>query len=306
MRNRISVSSAEFIRNIGHWQNEALRQPISITHHGRERLVLAAPDAFETAAGSEDADAVGKLRADNAALQDNLGDGYLSFDSQLSIRHSNSVAEAFVGIARADLEGAPIISTLPQPLASILCDRAQRVIRSRQVERFEVGADDGRHLAVTVFPVTDGAAALLRNITETHVLRRRLEDGEAIEQAVRVHACAASIKLDARARVESVDDSFTRWTGFAGIDLTGHRILDLVAAAWRRDCADMIESVLREAQPRSMALTLLGKRGEEIEGMLALAPILTDFVAHGAIAVFVPYTRHDQPQRTACTDAQLS
>ncbi|MGE0531368.1 MAG: hypothetical protein AB7G40_03200 [Hyphomonadaceae bacterium] len=54
MPSRISVSSADFIRNIGYWQNEALRQPISITHHGRERLVLAAPDALQTTTGSDD------------------------------------------------------------------------------------------------------------------------------------------------------------------------------------------------------------------------------------------------------------
>jgi len=287
--NRISVSSADFIRNIGYWQNEALRQPISITHHGRERLVLAAPDAFHTATGSDEAaKALSKLRADVAAVQENLGDGYLSFDAQLCIRHSNSVAEAFVGMSRDDLEGASIVSALPQPFASILCDRVQRVIRTRQTERFEVGAPDGRHLAVTVFPVTVGAAALMRNVTENHVLRRRLEDGEAMQQAVSVHARAASIKLDARARVETVDDTFTAWTGFAGADLAGHRILDLVAAAQRRDCAEMIERVLREPQPRSMGLTLLGKRGDEIEGVLALAPILTDFIAHGAFALFVP------------------
>lgn len=289
MPNRISVSSADFIRNIGYWQNEALRQPISITHHGRERLVLAAPDAFQTTGSSDDlAGAMAKLRADVAAVQENLGDGYLSFDTQLSISHSNAVAQAFVGASREDLEGAPIASALPQPFASILCDRVQRVVRTRQAERFEVGAPDGRHLAVTVFPVAAGAAALMRNVTENHVLRRSLEEGEAMQQAVRVHARAASLKLDARARVESVDDSFTAWLGFSKADLAGHRILDLVAAGQRRECAEMIERVLREGQPRSMAITLLGKRGDEIEGVLALAPILTDFIAHGAFALFVP------------------
>lgn len=299
MPNRTSVSSADFIRNIGYWQNEALRQPISITHHGRERLVLAAPDAFQTAGAEDDGNGLAKLRADVAAVQENLGDGYLSFDAQLCIRHSNSVAEAFVGTSREDLEGASIVAALPQPLASILCDRVQRVIRTRQTERFEVGAPDGRHLALTVFPVAVGAAALMRNITELHVLRRRMENGEAMQQAVRVHARAASIKLDARARVETVDETFTSWTGFSSADLAGHRILDLVAAGQRRESAEMIERVLREGQARSMAMTLLSKRGEEIEGMLALAPILTDFTAHGAFALFVPSAAHAGAQQAA-------
>ncbi|MEQ1492333.1 MAG: hypothetical protein ABL932_17455, partial [Terricaulis sp.] len=79
MPNRVSVSSAEFIRNIGYWQNEALRQPISITHHGRERLILAAPDAFEASANTDDGEkGLTQLRADVSAVKENLGDGYLS------------------------------------------------------------------------------------------------------------------------------------------------------------------------------------------------------------------------------------
>jgi len=289
MPSRISVSSADFIRNIGYWQNEALRQPISITHHGRERLVLAAPDALQTTTGSDDGGkGFAKLRADVAAVQENLGDGFLSIDAQLCIRHSNVVAEALIGASREDLEGASIVSVLPQPLASILSDRVQRVIRTRQSERFEVGAPDGRHLAVTVFPVSVGAAALIRNVTESHVLRRSMEEGEALQQAVRIHTRASAIKLDARARVETVDDAFTSWSGFTSADLGGHRLLDLVTAAQRRECAETIECVLREGQPRVMELTLLGKRGDEIEGTLALSPILTDFAAHGAFALFVP------------------
>ncbi len=300
MSNRISVSSAEFIRKIGYWQNEALRQPISITHHGRERLVLAAPDAFQSSAGSADTTkAFSTLRADVALVQDNLDDGYLSFDPELCIRHSNSVAEAFVGMSRQDLGGMSIAAALPQPLASILCDRVQRVIRTRQAERFEVGATDGRHFAVTVFPVSVGAAALLRNVTEMHALRRRMEDGDALQQTVRVHDRAAAIKLDARGRVENIDETFTAWTGFSALDLVGHRVLDLVSAGQRREAAEVIDRVLREGVPRSISLTLLGKRGDEIDGVLAIAPILTDFIAHGAYAMFVPSGASGAAQRAA-------
>ncbi len=300
MPNRVSVSSAEFIRNIGYWQNEALRQPISITHHGRERLILAAPDAFEASASTDDvAKGLAKLRADVAAVQENMVDGYLSFDAQLLVRHSNSVAEAFVGMSREDLQGASIINALPQPFASILSDRVQRVMRTRQSERLEVGAPDGRHLLVTVFPISVGAAALLRNVTEQHVLKQRLEDGEALQQAVRLHSRAAAIKLDARARVEAIDETFTTWTGFGPSDLAGHRVIDLVAAGQRREAAEVIERVLRDGLGRTVNVTLLSKRGEEIEGALALAPILTDFMAHGACALFVPFAHAGSTQQAA-------
>lgn len=300
MPNRVSVSSAEFIRNIGYWQNEALRQPISITHHGRERLILAAPDAFEASANTDDGEkGLTQLRADVSAVKENLGDGYLSFDAQLQVRSSNGVAEAFVGMSREDLHGASIINALPQPFASILSDRVQRVIRTRQTERFEFGAPDGRYLLVTVFPLSVGAAALLRNVTENHVLQQRMEDGEALQQAVKLHSRAAAIKLDARARVESIDETFTAWTGFGVGDLAGHRVIDLVAANQRREVAEVIERVLRDGLGRTVNITLLSKRGDEIEGALALAPILTDFTAHGACALFVPFSISGSSQRAA-------
>ncbi len=300
MSHRVNVSSAEFIRNIGYWQNEALRQPISITHHGRERLVLAAPDAFQADVGSTDiTKLLSTLRADVSLVQDTLDDCYLSVDSHLCIRNSNLAAEAFIGMSRDDLVGVSLASVLSQPLASILSDRVQRVIRSRQAERFEVGATDGRYFAVTVFPISVGAAALLRNITEIHVLRRRLEDGDALQQAVRVHDRAAAIKLDAHACVETIDDEFTAWTGFESADLVGHRLFDLVLSAQRRAAAETIECVFREGRPRSISLTLLGKRGDEVEGVLAIAPILTDFVAHGALAIFVPSEAAGATQRAA-------
>ncbi|MEZ5971392.1 MAG: PAS domain S-box protein [Hyphomonadaceae bacterium] len=300
MPNRVSVSSADFIRNIGYWQNEALRRPISITHHGRERLILAAPDAFSAGANTEDAaSGLAKLRADVAAVQDNLGDGYMSFDAQLQVRHTNSVAEAFVGMSREDLQGTSIVNALPQPLASVLSDRVQRVMRTRQSECFDVGAPGDRHLTVTVFPVSVGAAALIRNITELHALRQRLEDGEAVQKAVRLHSRVAAIKLDARARVDEVDETFTNWTGFAANDLVGHRVIDLVATGQRREAAEVIERALRDGVGRSVNVVLLSKRGDELEGALALAPILTDFTAHGAYALFIRSTHSGSSQQAA-------
>lgn len=39
------VSSGEFIRDVGFWLNEAFREPVEITHHGKVRLVLAVPES---------------------------------------------------------------------------------------------------------------------------------------------------------------------------------------------------------------------------------------------------------------------
>lgn len=42
----ISVSSAEFLKSYGRISNAAVREPVSITSHGRERLVLLSAEEY--------------------------------------------------------------------------------------------------------------------------------------------------------------------------------------------------------------------------------------------------------------------
>lgn len=283
MPNRVAVSSAEFIRNIGYWQGEAMRQPVAITHHGRERLVLAAPELLrESPAANTDHAELDQLKTAHAALLESIEEAYLGFDHQLRITSANSMAEAFIGSSRAQLLNRTVFDALPDPLAPIAADRLQRVLKVRKPEVFECGVFDGRHVAVRVFPVPDGAAALFQNVTEQHVRRREREEMLAMQSAMRQHEHVSLITLDARARIENVDNAFSNWTGFTPDDLTGHRFTDLSPVGTRRELAEMVERVMRESRAMQMYLTLLGKRGDEICGRVAIAPIQTDFVARGA------------------------
>lgn len=300
MPERIAVSSAEFIRNIGYWQGEALRSPISITHHGRERLVVATPERFcGDAEAASPTKSLIDLRADRAALLEQLDDGYLAFDAHLRVLASNAIAEAFVGLAIEDLHGGALLDVMPQPLASILHDRASRVLRSHKPEAFDASTFDGRHLEARVFPLAEGAAVLFRNITEVSRLRRQVEEAQALDAAVHLHSRAASIRLDVRARIESVDDVFCRWSGFTAEDVAGHRFIDLISPPERRRAGELIERVLREGAPCETPLTLVAKRGAEMPGTLTLAPILTDCVAHGAQAIWSPGEELNEAQRAA-------
>lgn len=44
--NMVTITSVEFQRNIGQYQDTALTEPVSITRHGRERLVLISAEEF--------------------------------------------------------------------------------------------------------------------------------------------------------------------------------------------------------------------------------------------------------------------
>jgi len=296
MAQRIAVSSAEFIRNIGHWQNEAMRQPISITHHGRERLVLAATEQYraETAPDESAAAELAALRATGAAVLENMEEGFLSFDGHGRITNANAIAEAFIGAPRDALVGRTVFETLPDPMAGMLADRLTRVLRARRPETFECGAFDGRHAAIRVFPLPDGAAALMHNMTEQYVLRRERELGLALDSAVRAHEDLAVIQLNAHGRIETVDSAFTHWSGFTAAELQGHRFADLIAASGRRDLMSAFERALREGAAAGAEFTLIGKRGDEISGRASIAPVLSDFVARGANIIWIRTVLHER------------
>ena len=65
--------------------------------------------------------------------------------------------------------------------------------------------------------------------------------------------------------------------------LTG---VDLVSPQQRGETAELIEPILRERGSGEIALVVFGPFGEDLPDRLAAAPILTDFVAHGVMAVW--------------------
>lgn len=292
MPNRIAVSSADFIRNIGHWQNEALRHPISITHHGRERLILAAPVEFDArAAGSEDERAAWQqLRTDIGSLLENIDEGFIAFNANSRVIGSNAIADAFAGVSAQDMPGLSVYEVLPQPLASVTADRLQRVLRSRKAEQFSGATFDGRYVDARVFPTTNGVALLYRNTTDQQAMQRAVGEGKAGKMAIGQHANTASLTIDNRCRIEALDERLCAMLGFSPDEVTGHRFADLVTASQRKLATEMIEAVMRDGQAREATITLIGRKGQEESARFAFAPILEDFTVRGIYALVVAHS----------------
>jgi len=286
MHGRVSVASADFIRKIGHWQNEALRRPISIMHHGRERLVLATPEEFDAVAADDAATkaSLETLRADADAMIENLEDGFLAFDTSLRVKRSNTIAEAFIGRSHAMLHGAAAAEFMPPPVGPVLDQRLQRVMRTRKHERFEATIGD-RHVSVRVFPLTDGAAVLFANTTEQHHQRMRLGVGSALCAATERHPQTAAVTLDVGGRVTDIQGCFCDWLGRERDDLLGRPLLDL--AEERGDVSTALEAALAGAAAQHITVTLLGDHAHRVRGTLALAAIRADGMSHGAVGVMV-------------------
>ena len=43
----ITVAAADFQRDLGHYENEALREPVTIVRDGRERLVMLSAEGYQ-------------------------------------------------------------------------------------------------------------------------------------------------------------------------------------------------------------------------------------------------------------------
>jgi PAS domain S-box-containing protein len=101
------------------------------------------------------------------------------------------------------------------------------------------------------------------------------------------HPHAAAIKLDASGCIVGAHDGFHAWAGLRPEEAVGRRLVDLLPAPQRRQVAAAIESTLRDGSPHRALLTLADQDGQEVSGVLSLAPIQIDLRTQGAVALWV-------------------
>jgi PAS domain-containing protein len=191
MHDRVSVASSEFIRNVGYWQNEALRRPVGITHHGRERLVLATPEKYKASQGAGEGHLTNG-QFDAQIVLDNLEDGYVALNGSLRVAHANAAAATLIGRARDMMIGDGLGEVFPQPFAAILQEKLLRVMRARKPDAFAATLND-TVVSIRAFPLSEGVGVLLGNRTEQHDQRVALGVGTAACDAANRHSHAAGV-----------------------------------------------------------------------------------------------------------------
>lgn len=268
MPDKLSVSAADFVRNIGVWQERALNQPVSITHHGRERLVLLAAEAYNRAEDSgEDVD------DELAALLQNMSEGYIAVDAEGRITTVNRVSEAYCGRTERALLGQPLEAAFPQLKGSTLLARAERAMKTREPTTFQTESVlfPGRHFEVRIFPLPQGVGLVLNNITERETLRDSLAEADGLRSATDQHPDVARISCDIRGRIVSADAQFFHWVGFEADALLKGKLADIAAPGARRLLADALEGALS----RNVVLEtrILAHDHGERELKLSMSPI---------------------------------
>src|SRR5262249_54221534 len=151
--------SAEFIRNVGFWQSEALRHPVLITHHGRERLVLSTPEHVSISHDTvmdELATELAHLRETQAGLFEPIDDVYLEFDGDLNVVLANRAAKNILGRSQTALHDTPSFERLPKRSTSILLEAAKRVLLSKQPHSLKIDEPEEPTFALKAIPLAHG------------------------------------------------------------------------------------------------------------------------------------------------------
>ncbi|CAA9549510.1 MAG: Histidine kinase/response regulator hybrid protein [uncultured Sphingosinicella sp.] len=144
-------------------------------------------------------------------------DGAYVLDRMWRILDINEPALHHLGVSRSQATGSTLWSLAPR-LIGTDCERYYRsAMDSRTVQEF-VGpsaADEGRWLDVRVFPVPEGLAVHLRDITHRVQLEAKLRDREQLLSAIFGQASAGLAQVDLEGRFELVNDAYCAITGYS-------------------------------------------------------------------------------------------
>lgn len=106
-----SVAAAELVRNFAHWREVGAREPVMITHHGRETHIFMGLDRFRTLAiEDEPRPAPDRMRE----LAGRIHQGLILCRDDLSIDYVNGVALAMTKRWDRHLEGRSLWDALPE------------------------------------------------------------------------------------------------------------------------------------------------------------------------------------------------
>ncbi len=127
------VTTSDFVRQFGIWQEQARDEPVYIAHRGRPKCVLLFVEIMEALCDRGELTDVG---ADGqvAALIDSYDEAVILFDDEAIITHTNRAARARFAFA---IEGQPIDGLLVKGNVFI-ASLVKRVLQSGTSEHLQV------------------------------------------------------------------------------------------------------------------------------------------------------------------------
>ena len=263
-----SVSAADISRNFGEWQSRALSAPLTITHHGRARLVLMSIEEFDRLGHMpESRCAAGAWQGDARlhAVANQMRDGFLSFSENLTITDANVAAELHLGVDRDRMVGRDLRDVVPGSRTSILFEHLNWVQRTRQPSEHQLRsmAHEGWRMSFRLFPYDEsGVAMIFNSLKPAEEAGRLMRRFQALEALVRAGPDTALIRLNARGEIGAIDSAFLQITGFAEPQLLGLLLIDIIEPGSRGIFSRALNRTLKTGDPQQLVIVILGRDGE--------------------------------------------
>lgn len=285
-----SVAAAELVRNFAHWRDVGAREPVMITHHGRETHVFMGLDQYREIM-------MGEMVAEPAPPHDRMRElagrihqGMILCRSDFTIDYVNAVALAMTKRSDARLDNQLLWEALPEFVGTLTEAHIRHSLASGEASAADIPspfrADTWLHFEA--FPFGEGVALLLRDIT-ADMQRHRLADVKtALMKAMSVHGEVGYVRVSTRGFIEYVDETFCAMVGLSEARLSHVAVSDLIDVAARPPFREQLERVLCGEGDRRVATRLLTNDGAILPVHAAVARLQGTYGTEGAVMVITP------------------
>jgi PAS domain S-box-containing protein len=156
-------------------------------------------------------------------------DGAYVLDRAWRVTDINDAGLRYLAVTRERAIGATLWELVPGMIGTEYEGRYRRAMEDRTVQEF-VGpsaASPGTWLETRLFPVAQGLAVHLRDITPRIELESKLKDRERLLSAIFAQATAGLAQTDLDGRFSLVNDCYCELTGYTREELLGLRMQEI-------------------------------------------------------------------------------
>lgn len=280
-----TVSAADISRNFGDWQSKALQSPVTITHHGRPRLILASVDAFQ-AAPFEASRPGGVLANQLRTVLNQMREAFYALGPDLRIIDINPAAELYINATRDSVMGQDIRDSFPDLRESIAWDFFTRVMRTGEQAEFKLRSRLRANpmLNVRVFPYDGGGVGVIwtavEGAEEASVLKTQRD---ALFEALSHEPSFSVLILNVRGGIERTNASFCRLTEFDQSQLQSLTLAELVSPGDRTDLLQTLNATVREGRPKGLVVQLMVREGSQRQVRLTMSAAAHNLAAEEII-----------------------
>lgn len=279
------VSAADFIRGFANWRLQAAREPVVVTHHGKDAHVLISLDDYRRL--DRESPQIDRLPASFPGIVDAVRDGIIVIDTAWRITMLNPAAGDMIERPAAALIGQELAAALPGLQSNLLHSHIHRLLVHR--ERFS-GDIPGllrprQWTHVDLVPVPVGGALIVRDISAAMDDITASDTREAMLAAIEAQGTVGHARITVREMIEDANEALTALVGVDASAIRRVRFSALLAMGERAAFAEALEGVFRSGSPTRLASALVTREGTAIPVLLSMAERRGAYASDGAVIV---------------------